>query len=493
MSRIGVAMLYHETNTFADASTGTTRYDRFDVWRGNELLDKWGGSKTAPIGMHETIQAIGAEAVPLYGAFAQPSGTIESRAYARLREELLTSLRDNHPLDAVALALHGAAVAESVDDVEADIALAVRDIVGPNVPVVGSFDLHGNIRQEMAEAMDGFFGFRLYPHEDMYESGEEAVRLIASLLDAEVRPVTHVEYIPVLLPPSTTDHYPAAEVNRLCEEVEGRPGIIDCTFFHGFPYADIPQVGASVVAISDDNRDLARSVAHEIATWIWDHREDFRATDPSATEAIERAVAAPGKPVVINESSDNCGGGSPGDGTHLLKAMIDARVGNSCFASIYDPEVAAQAHDAGEGTTIEVDLGGKHDDLHGKAIAASAYVESLTNGRFTLKSFAPGMKMDLGPSARLRIDDIDVVVVSGQSQVFDPEIFLLHGIDVTRCDIVALKSSAHFRAGFRDIAKEIITADTPGVTTSHVEVFDRRNNKVSLWPVDQDSVYGKKA
>ncbi|MFN2525627.1 MAG: MlrC C-terminal domain-containing protein, partial [Actinomycetota bacterium] len=175
--------------------------------------------------------------------------------------------------------------------------------------------------------------------------------------------------------------------------------------------------------------------------------------------------------------------------THLLRAMIEAELKNSCFASIFDPEVAEQAHAAGTGATIDIELGGKHDDLHGKPITTSAYVKSLTDGRFTLTAFAPGMKMDLGKCARLSIDDIDVIVASAQSQIFDPEIFLLHGIDVTRRDVVALKSSAHFRAGFRELAKEIITTDPPGVTTSHVEVFDRRRADGKLWPRDEDAAY----
>jgi microcystin degradation protein MlrC len=169
--------------------------------------------------------------------------------------------------------------------------------------------------------------------------------------------------------------------------------------------------------------------------------------------------------------------------------MIDAGVRNSCFASIYDPEVADQAHDAGEGATIDIDLGAKHDDLHGKPITTSAKVVALTDGKFSLEAFAPGMKMDLGNCACLLIDDIDVIVVSRQSQVFDRQIFLLHGVEVEDRDIVALKSSAHFRAGFRNIAKEIVTADTPGVTTSHVEVFERRRNTVPLWPVDAATEY----
>lgn len=488
--RIGVAFVFHETNTYADSSTGPTDYDRFEIWHGDELTERWKGTATAPGGTIDAVDATeGAEMVPIYGAFAQPSGTINAPAYERLRRELLEGMRSSLPLDALVLSLHGAAVAEGVEDVEGDLIRAVREVVGLDLPIVGAFDLHGNITQEMADGFDGFFGFHLYPHEDMYDRGVESVHLVSDLLEKKVHPVTHVEHIPMLIPASNTDRGPAAEVNRLCQQIESRKGVIDCTLFHGFSYADVPFAGMAVVAITDEDRQLAGAIAAEVGMWVWDHREDFAPSDPSPEEAIKRALTVDGGPVVINEGSDNTGGGAPGDGTHLLRAMVDADLEDACFASIYDPSVAQQAHAAGPGSSIDIELGGKHGDLHGKPIQAHAYVKTVSDGRFVLEAFAKGLLQDLGKSARLQIDGVDVIVVSMQSQVFDPEIFLLHGIDVTRYKIVALKSSQHFRAGFRDIAREIISADTPGITTGHIDVFDRSRNRYPLWPLDPAATY----
>ncbi len=487
--RIGVPVLAHETNTFADSSTGRTEYDRFDVWRGDGVLEFWENTQTPPGGIIEGIREIGAEVVPIYSAFAQPSGTITKDAYVRLLDELLKDLKASLPLDALALTLHGAGVAEGVDEIEADISRRIRAIVGPDVPLVGVFDLHGNVTPDVAEPLDAFFGYHLYPHEDMHERGKECVEFISALLDKRVHPVSHIEYIPVLLPTSTTDFGPAAEANRVCAEIEARPGVVDCTFFHGFPYADVPLVGAHAVAIADGDADVARTAARDLAQWIWDHREEFRTTYPPADEAVARALAIDGRPVVINEGSDNCGGGAPGDGTHLLRALLESGAKESCFGYIYDPGVAAQAHSAGEGATIDVELGGKHDDLHGKPIQATARVKRLSDGRFRLRSFAGGMLQELGKMANLEIDGVDVLVGSERSQVFDPEIFLLHDIDVGKCKIVALKSSQHFRAGFRDVAVEIISADTPGITTNRVEIFDHRRNRYPVWPSDKKARY----
>jgi microcystin degradation protein MlrC len=242
-----------------------------------------------------------------------------------------------------------------------------------------------------------------------------------------------------------------------------------------------------VVTVRED-REQARRIARRLAQMLWDARERFRARSLSADEAVAEAVAiaAQKRPVVINETSDNPGGGTPGDGTHLLRAMLAAKLTDACFGFIVDPEVAAQAHTAGTGATIDVSLGGKYDDLHGRPLVAQAYVKALSDGRLVMQAMMKGARINLGPLARLVIDGIDVVVASHRSQTFDPEPFLAVGIDVRRYAIVALKSSNHFRAGFRDVAAAIVTADPPGLTTHHVEIFPRRRAPGTLWPLDSD-------
>jgi len=199
----------------------------------------------------------------------------------------------------------------------------------------------------------------------------------------------------------------------------------------------------------------------------------------------------PEGPVVINDTSDNPGGGSPGDSTHLLRAMLDMHLENACYAYIFDPETAAQAHAAGVGATIPVLLGGKTDDLHGTPIAATAYVKCLTDGRFRLTTpMGRGMRVDLGPMARFQIGGLDVLVGSVRQQVLDDEMFLLHGIDVRRYRIVAVKSSSHFRAGYRHLATAIIAADTPGATTLRLDGFPYQRIRRTIWPLDAAEMRG---
>lgn len=485
--RIALGGISHETNTYADAVTGPTTLDRFAVRRGDRML-RARGTATFVGGFLEACDEIGAQPVPTLWAFAGPSGTVAAEAYEALRGELLDRLAAALPVDAVALELHGAGVAEAIDDLEGDLVAEVRRLVGPGVPIVGALDLHANITDRMVEGLDVFFGNRLYPHTDGRERGHEAVTAVPQILCGAWAPVSHVVHLPMLLPAATTDPGgPAAEMNEVCRAVEDRTGVIDCTVFHGFPYVDVPHVGVHVVVTTDGDPELAVGASDEVAGWIWHHRERFRKVALAPEDAVRDAadLAAEGtRPVVINETCDNPGGGAPGDGTHLLGAMLAAGLEDAAFGFVADPEVVAIAHDAGVGARIEVRLGGKHGDLHGPPLEVSGRVRTLTDGRFVLRHMMEGVPIDLGPSARLRCGGVDVIVTTEPFQTLDAEVFLLHGIDVTRCSVLGLKSSQHFRAGFGHLAGAILTADAPGLTTDRVEVFTHPRAGRPLWPGD---------
>jgi microcystin degradation protein MlrC len=493
--RIALGGLSHETNTYAVGCFGLTELDAFEVSREQEILDRYAGTRTFIGGMLAGAGTLGAEVVPTVFAITQPSGTIARSAYDALKAELLERIEAALPVDAVALEMHGAGVVDGVDDLEGDLASAIRELVGDEVKIVAPLDLHGNITERMAEALDLMLGVHYYPHTDMYERGEEAIAALPALRSGELRPVTHVEHLPMLLPASTTDRHPAKSVNELCWELEREAGVVDCTLFHGFPFTDTPQVGVHVVCTTNGDLALAEKTAKTVASWVWEHREGFRAETETPEIAVRRAMAAAaeapeGKPVVINDTSDNSGGGAPGDSTHLLRAMLDAGVTDAVYGFLFDPEVAAAAHRAGVGATIDVRVGGKHDDLHGEPVPLRVYVKALTDGRFTYTTpMFGGMQASYGPMARLQVDGLDLLVGSARSQTFDTEVFLLHGIDVTRYRIVALKSSNHFRAGFAALASEIITSDSPGLTTQRTEVFDRTKAAGPLWPRDPEAAY----
>lgn len=491
MSRIAIGEISHETNTFCPPTTLLMFQER--MWyRDDEIVRRMRGLRTYLGGMIDAGERLGVTLIPTFAATAEPWGTITRDACDAMLDELLGRLRAAMPLDAVCLALHGAGVADGITDLEGAVLEAVRGVVGPSMPIAVTLDLHGNITPRTVDLATGLFCVHEYPHTDAFERGWEALEFLVEVLAGKIRPVMAIERLPLMIPASPTRLEPARSINALCHQWEREPGMLHCTFIHGFVQTDIPEVGATVVALADGDAALARRAVRAIAKAIWERREAFQATFPAPEEAVALAVGAveSGTPVIINELSDNPGGGAPGDGTHLLRAMLNAGLTESAFGTLCDPEVAAAAHQAGAGATIRVRLGGKTDTMHGEPLDLEAYVKALTDGKFTLSTpMGRGTPVDLGRMARLTCGGVDIVVASRRTQVLDPEPFLLHGIDVTRCRIVGLKSSAHFRAGYDGLARTIITTDPPGLSTSNLARFPYTRVRRPIYPLDLDTSY----
>ncbi len=474
----------HETNTYCPAPTVL---DDFVRWPGTKVLAE--APKTATVwgGFIDRARTLGAEPVPVYTADAVPSGPITADTYATIRAELLTAIAAAEPFDAVALNLHGAAVVDGNDDPERDLCEAVRGLCGDR-PLGAVFDLHGNLSQAMCDHLDVALGFRSYPHVDTRARGEECIDLLARRVRGEQRASIYLATTPMLLPSTDTNSGAGAAANRACERVEALPGVIDCTLMHGFPYADHELANVSVLCSAVDDF-AARSGAEYVAKWMWVHRDNFVVTHRTPADAVAEAIArsqSADRPIVVNETDDNPGGGAPGDGTRLLRALSEAGLpdGTATFGFVWDPEVAAQAHAAGVGAVIDVALGGKHDGLHGEPIRASAEVLALSDGRWVLKAMGKGSRVNLRAMACLRIGGVDVVVSSRRLQTFDDGCFELHGIDVTTRRIIGLKSTKHFRAFFEPIAFSIVTSDGGGLTSERLDAFRRRRDRRRLWPLD---------
>lgn len=509
MPRIAIGQVSHETNTFSPPTT--LEMFKAQQWdNGDAILARERGTRTYLSGMIDAAKRLGITVVPTFSTTTEPWGTITRDVYETIVAELVREVRAAMPLDGVCLALHGAAIADGHSDVESDILTAVRGVVGQDTPIAVTLDLHGNISPRMLTVATGLFGVHEYPHTDEYERGQEAIGFLLRVLRREITPVMAIEALPLLIPASPSALEPVKTINASCHKWEREPGMVDCVFFHGFSHTDLPDAGVTVVATAERDPALARRVARALAAEIWARREAFHFSLPQAAEAIaealrfangfngERGRAAaragtsddPGGPVVINETSDNPGGGAPGDGTHLLRAMLDAQLTDSAFGTMFDPEVAEAAHRAGVGRVIRVRLGGKHDRLHGEPLDLEVYVKCLSDGRFRLTTpMGQGSPIDLGKMALLQCGGVDIIVASRRTQVLDREPFLLHGIDVTRRRIIGLKSSAHFRAGFATVARAIVSADPPGITTANLFNLPYRRLRRPIYPFDADAVY----
>jgi microcystin degradation protein MlrC len=486
--RFAIGEFAHETNTFCP---GFTELDAFKAtfWcEGEEIIAMNRGVRNDLGGMIDAAERLGIELAPTLATTTQPSATVSRHSYETIRDTIFARLHEQHmagPIDAICLALHGAGSADGMEDMEGTFLAELRALVGTEIPIVVSLDLHGNTTPAMLEHATAAFYCHEYPHIDTFDRGAEIVEIAAKILRGEIKPVMHLERLPLIIPPSTTFTGPAKVINERCFEWEKQPGVIDCNFTHGFPHTDVSIVGTSVLVITDDDPELAERVAKDVSDLIYATLEEFRQSLPGAEDAIAQALAATELPVIVAEVSDNPGGGAPGNGTHLLRALLAVDQPKTCFGFVWDPATADQAHAAGTGSTIDVELGGFTDELHGAPVQASAYVKSLTDGRFILVNpMGAGSEVNLGKMARLVIGNVDVTVGSNRAQTLDAQLFLLHGIDVRDYRVVALKSHQHFRGGFQQIAGTIIRCDTPGLTTSNLSDLPFRNIRRPIWPLD---------
>ena len=486
--RIAIGQVMHETNTMFGAPTPLSEFQRQGWDSGEALVARYGGSRNYLSGMLDAGARLGVEIVPTFAANAHPSGTITSAAFGALRAALLDGIRAALPIDGVVLALHGAGSAEGVDDIEGSLLSDVRALVGANIPLISTLDLHCHMTDLMLANADALLHVHHYPHTDTYERGAEALELAVRMARGEVQPVMQLVRLPMMVAPVTTDLGPALTITERCWAWEREPGVIDCAFVHGYPHTDVPIISTSVLAIADGDHALARRVALDVANAIWETRAAFLSDLPAPADAISQALAAPERPVIIAEVSDNPGGGAPGDSTHLLRALLDANPAEAAFGFIFDPETAAQAHAAGPGATIQARIGGKTDpSVLGQPVEVSAYVKSVTDGRFITQSrMGRGGLRDMGRMARLVVGNVDVIVGSESAQTIDAELFLLHGIDVTRYKLIALKSQNHFRAGFEGLTERIIRTDSAGWTTSNLHSFDYQRVTRPIWPLDRE-------
>ncbi|MDB5769368.1 MAG: MlrC family protein 2 [Collimonas fungivorans] len=494
--RLAVGGIIHETNTYAAEFAGMTPLSAFERYYGEDIAQAFTGSNHQVGGFIEGARRHGATLLHTFLGQATPSGTIEGAAYADMKQAILDGIRQALPLDGILLALHGAGVADDVEDIEGDLVAAVRALVGPAMPIAAVYDLHGNMTEQMQQACDLTLPCKLYPHTDFQERGIESVDLLLRMIRGSLKPVTYVRRLPMLPYIVTTNTgFVPADVNEVCRKLGQQGGVIDCSWFHGFPYADIAAPCPAVICTTDGDLALAKRCADEAAAWIWRHREDFRPGFPAPAAGVAQAMAADTGPIVINEYADNPGGGTPGDGTHLLRALLEARPasGTCCFASINDIAVVRQAVHAGVGNTIRVSLGGKMGRFQGEPIVADAYVKAITDGRFTNRagSMFEGVHFDLGAMCRLVIQGVDVIVASRAEQIYDAEPFLLHGIDAARYKIIALKGANHFRAGFRTLAAKIITVDSEGLSTAAITSFPRERLAAKVWPLDDGAILGE--
>jgi len=458
--RVGIAGVWHETNTYSARSTTLTDFEALELLRGTEVIEAHAGMGTVVGGM---IAAPDFDIVPLATAGAWPAGRVTRDALDAIFERLQNELARTR-VDALLLDLHGAMVAEAIDDVELETLRLVREVLG-GIPLVAVHDLHGNPSPEAVELCDAFVAYDTYPHVDMRERGAEAANLLARIFGGQALR-TIVGKVPVLSTPlaQATDAPPMRDLAVRARELEPREGVERVSLLPGFPYSDVERAGFSVVVtFAADAEATAREVVEELTSEVERRAPVFTLVRDRAEEAVRRALAARSGPVVLVDVADNIGGGAPGDGTAILAELIEQGA-QGAVVPIADAVVAQAAARAGAGTSLRADVGGKTDDLHGAPVPVEARVVRITDGRYRGGgTWKTGQQFSMGTTAVLDAGGITLVVMERAVPPFHAEQLLSVGIEPRDTAIIVVKGAVAWRAAYGDVAAEVIEVDTPGI------------------------------
>ncbi len=490
--RLFLAMMSHETNTFSNIPTDRAQFEARNLHYGGEILEAYRGTGTCLGGMIDAAARLGATLVPSVAAAASPAGLVTKDVYGHVKERMLRDLSAAGAVDGVLLDLHGAMVPEGLDDGEGDLIEAVRAVVGPAVPIAVTLDFHGNLSEAMVRGADLLNGYKTYPHVDMGERGVEATERLIDIIGRRLKPTVAFRK-PPLLPPlgnQGTARGPMRRLYDLAAAMERDPKVISISIFAGFPLADIPDAGFGVYVVTNDDQALAERLADEIADTAWKHRHEFIHTALPVREAVAKALAAPGRPIVLADMADNTGGGAAGDGTEILRELVRVGARSAVVACLWDPKAVALCAQAGVGASVTLDVGGKVDDRHGAPLRVTGVVRTLSDGRFVHKGpMARGLPGRLGTTAVLDVNDVKVILISYRWQTLDPEMIRFVGIDPLDHKILVVKSTIHYRAAFEPIASLIIEVDAPGLSSSNLARFDFKRIRRPIFPLDPDTTY----
>lgn len=485
MMRIAVAELAQETDSFSPLRTDIDDFEGYGLFRGSDVLERMRGA--GPIGGLLEIadeQPGKIELVPLLRAWAGAGGALTDGAFAALGQDLMNRLSDAGRVDAVFLALHGAAAAESEDDIEGAVLEGVRRLVGPQVPIVSPLDHHANITQRMVANANLLVGHETQPH-DTIATGRKAARLLFRMLAGEISPVIAWRKIPMITPQDQflTASGPMKAWFDRARELERHSGVLDVSPYPMQPWLDVAEGGWSVVVHTDGDRTLAEQLAAEMASLAWDLRKEFwRSERVAPDEAVRQAVAADRGLVILSDTGDSVYGGAPGDNTCLLAELIAQQVPCLSLVPVVDAAATAAAHSAGVAASITLQVGGKHDRVFCEPISLTGRVAAISEG-VTCEIPDRGV-CRIGRTALIESGSLRVVLLDNRSFAINHPILYTHlGIDVAAAKLVVVKTASNFQF-FAPWRQHLIRVDTPGTTQSNLFAFPWRRLPRPIDPLD---------
>lgn len=494
--RFVVALFKHETNTFSPVPTVVSSFSRGSLYEGpcygEDAIKVCQGTNNAVAAYLDLAAELGAEVDFVVSANAVPSGVVTREAFEEIATPIVESVRAG--CDAVLLDLHGAMVVEGYPDTEGELLRRIRE-VDSAVPIAVALDFHANLSADFIGHADIITGYCTYPHVDVRETGERAARSLRAMLEQRVRPTVLWRRLPMMT--QVLKHSPSLQpMKRIMEtacaaEADGR--VLNASVFGGFPLADIPYVGLSIVIIADQNHlEEGRRLLDEITDMAWAAREEFQDTFEPYEDTLARAASLQDGPVLLVDHGDNCASGGTTDEMSVLREVMQLGMEDVVAGPYLDPTAVAELIEAGLGAECTIDIGGKIDmpslGLTGRPLRVTGKVANITDGCYTVTGpMFTGMQLSLGRTVVFDTGSVLIVVSERPQEPFDLGIFTHAGIDPRKKRYVLIKSKQHFRASFEGIARHIVLVAGPGVGSANFELFPYQNLSRPIYPLDPDT------
>ncbi len=487
--RVGIIALLHESNTFVATSTTLDHFRENWLFTGETIRTQLADTSHEVGGFLAGLAAERIDAVPLLAARAVPFGPVSADCFAALLETMQTELLAAGPLDGILVAPHGATVSEDFPDADGHWLTELRHLVGPELPIIGTLDAHANLSQQMIDATNALIAYRTNPHLDQRDRGIEAATMLAATMRGEISPTQAAAFPPVAINIErqlTSDPH-CQPFYQLADRLRDQQRVLSSSILLGFPYADVAEMGSSMIVVTDGDAELARQSASVLATYLWKHRAEFDGQLLDIETALDEVARLPG-PICLLDMGDNVGGGSPADSTHLVHA-IAARGMTNAFVCLYDPAAVQQSASRAVGDPFEMTIGGKTDRLHGEPFSARFILRGLYDGRFHEPETRHGgfSDCDQGPTAVVQTEQgVTFMLTSRRMPPFSLRQLTTFGVDPTQFHILVAKGVNAPVAAYEPVCRHLLRVDTPGCTTADMTTLSFAARRRPLFPFETD-------
>ena len=453
-----------ECNEFSINLMTQENFDRYEYFEDADILNLKNGVVG---GMLKILNATSFNISPTIFASCSPGGVITDECYNNIKEKLLSRIKNVKDLKAVILPMHGAAVTETVGDLEGDIISSVRNIVGPNTPIVVTLDLHAHITKEMVNQSSAILAWETYPHLDPYETGIRGAKILKSILEDNINPTMFFSKVPLLhsaINASTFGDTPFAKsMNNLKNEEQNNLSVLSTSFIHVDPYIDQENMGGGALVITNNNLELAKEISLKHTKDYWNRREEFEPNLYKPEDAIKDGLEKKDN-ILLIETADACGGGAAGDSVNTLKELINYAPHVKSLVHVVDPKAADQLSKLNISDNLNILLGHQVDNQWGEPINIDVTINKITDGKFKYTGgIWDGMVGEMGPSVLVSYKKVNIIISSFGTYEWNCEQFLSFNLDLNSFKFIVVKNPMNYKNSFKHI-ENIYVLDTPGPT-----------------------------